>query len=274
MNEKVSSSMEREPRFDGIKVFKVRHGQSNYEELRGEISDKTVDITEKGIEQIKKTAEYLKSRIDKENDVVVFAHSPRRRAVDSMKIIYDILKKEGFNVVDDLKNREVRVKMDNAKLFDENNNVIEPGTREYADAAWKVIENEFEKYGDDWFEKSWMKNEKKRIKRHGYEMESLHEVKKRSKDHLAFLMRMAKRVQPGNTNGNIVLIEVSHGENMQDFLEHASGNDFDGEIENGGVVEMFIPSKGKKIKSNIWTRNKGLKELKEIEFDYLKRDFV
>ncbi len=280
MNEGINFEIkEKEPDFEGLRVFMVRHGQSEYKELKGEIDDSVVDITEKGKEQINNTVEYLKTKIDKERDIVIFAHSPRKRAVDSMKIIYESLKNDGYDVVDDVKGREVRQRIDNARLLNKDNETINPGTNEYADAVWGVLEKEYERHGDNWFEEAWMKNENDRIKNDTYEMESYSEVKKRSKDHMAFLMRATKKLQPkfAEQGKRVVLIEVAHGENFGDFLEHATSGDnnmSNKEINNGGVLEMFIPISGQTIKSKIWTKDNGEEDLNNVKFDYLKRDFV
>jgi len=280
MNEQPKFEKREELNFDYMKVFRVRHGKSEYEELTGEISDSTIDITPEGVKQIEATTSYLESVLDKSKDVIVFGYSPRRRAIDSMRIIYNKLKESGFNVVDDSRKRELRNKLDSIRLLDKQGQVIEPGTNEYGDSFLEVRKESYEKYGNNWFQEVLAKNKDERIQNDTHSLESLAEVEERSLDHLSFLMRVSKKFQSklATEGKRLVVIEIAHGEGIAEIIDRST----DGEksisnnwgIENGGVVEMDIPVKGKTIKSKLWTESGGDEKLKPVNFDYLKRKFI
>jgi len=100
---------EKEP-WQHIKVFRVRHGNTPYhEQLEGIPGDK-IDLTEKGIKEIENAAEKISSNIDKDQDIVCFGFSPRKRTIDSANIIRTYLIKNGFTVWEDPKNREEQIK--------------------------------------------------------------------------------------------------------------------------------------------------------------------
>ena len=98
--------VEREPKTRTVITDFLRHGESAYQEVlmsdeeRQQLGDtRPIDLTEKGIEQVRKTAEELAQRIDKENEIVVLWSSPAWRARGSEEIIREVFEREGIEVL-------------------------------------------------------------------------------------------------------------------------------------------------------------------------------
>lgn len=113
--EKPQSTMEKEkPRIIPT-IDIIRHGETDYKELQDEnfkfnpespdfsFDPEHLDLTEKGIENIKKTAEHLASTIDKENEAVILISSPQYRAMSSILIIEKILTENGITIINSSK---------------------------------------------------------------------------------------------------------------------------------------------------------------------------
>jgi len=90
----------------------IRHGETEYKELTNpnfkfkpedpdfKLDQKHLDLSLEGIENILKTAKNIESRIDKENEIVLFVTSPNYRAESSALLIKDYLEKAGILTVD------------------------------------------------------------------------------------------------------------------------------------------------------------------------------
>ncbi|MEO8065879.1 MAG: histidine phosphatase family protein [Candidatus Doudnabacteria bacterium] len=84
-------SKEQPERFNELTIDFIRHGESKY-------TDSSPDLTDKGVEQIKKSADELKAIISPEEKVVIW-NSPAARARDSAKIIRNALEEQGVSIV-------------------------------------------------------------------------------------------------------------------------------------------------------------------------------
>lgn len=94
------------PGLPGFVVDFVRHGSTEYQEYwdaveTGRLDATLEDLTEKGKQEILKTAEDLALTIDKEQEIVIIASSPRARTLYSARLIADHLKAKGIEVVED-----------------------------------------------------------------------------------------------------------------------------------------------------------------------------
>jgi len=99
----------------------IRHGETYYKELANsdfkfdlsdsnfKLDEEHLDLNQKGIENILKTAKSLVDRIDKENEVILFVTSPNYRAESSTLLIKNFLENKGIKVIDRyLKSKNIR----------------------------------------------------------------------------------------------------------------------------------------------------------------------
>lgn len=100
------NSVEKEPKIRTVITDFLRHGESAYREVlmsdeeRQQLGDtRPTDLTESGVEQVRKTAEELAKGIDRENEIVVLWSSPAWRARGSEQIIREVFEKEGVEVL-------------------------------------------------------------------------------------------------------------------------------------------------------------------------------
>lgn len=85
-----------------VEVHFVRHGdtdylENNYEKKEG-LDVIPLDLTEEGVEQIKKSGYEIASRIRPDEELVVLWSSPAWRAQGSESLIEDIFKKQGIQI--------------------------------------------------------------------------------------------------------------------------------------------------------------------------------
>ncbi len=81
-----------------LKMFRIRHGSTNYTELNPNIPTDEYDLTVEGKEEVVQGVNSIIETLDKENTVVVLASSPRVRAKGSMKIARNIFEENGFTI--------------------------------------------------------------------------------------------------------------------------------------------------------------------------------
>lgn len=109
MLEKIPSfenNPEKEPEIKTVITDFIRHGESKYREVlmsdeeRSELGNKRpLDLTDKGVEQVKQTAMELVKTINKDEEVVMLWTSPAWRARGSADLIREVLEKEGITVL-------------------------------------------------------------------------------------------------------------------------------------------------------------------------------
>lgn len=265
----VSGQIEKEKtRWENIKVFRVRHGNTPYNEQLKGIPDKdTIDLTEQGIEEIKNAAKNISSRLDKENDIVCIINSPRKRTNDSAQIIKEYLIAEGFNIWEDQKGRQEQYRVRSTDILDSNLKPISHDELEYAPAFRELLSKikQVVPAGTS-ATKYW--------KEGGInDLEAPADVDKRSKNQLALLMRIARTIQP-KVDKHIAIIELEHEETLDDLLTRATDGEAglkrDSGPKTGEVFELGISTNSNKI--TVKSLNRDF-ETKSLNFNYLKRDF-
>jgi broad specificity phosphatase PhoE len=252
-----------------LRVFRVRHGETDYKEHTNQ-GDETVDfdLTKEGRASIVQAAEAIAGELDPERDIVLLATSTRKRTRDSAELIRNYLSEKGFDVrFDD--DRSVRDWLQGSDLLDDENVVVPPGTPEHASifARLSAMPDLHAKH--------------QRGELSGFEKADA--VQGRSRNHLALLTRFARRVQFPEGK-NIVVVETEHEETLDELVRTAT----DGERgmatgtgpAKGEVLELTIPREGEDGQRTV---PMGVRSLSEdlaralnttIEFDYLKREFV
>ncbi|MBI2033686.1 MAG: histidine phosphatase family protein [Candidatus Liptonbacteria bacterium] len=86
-----TESRESEPKVNEVIVDFFRHGQSAY-------TNEGRDLTEKGEEQVRESAEKIVEGIDPEKEIVVLWSSPARRAQGSSEILKEVLDQRGIDI--------------------------------------------------------------------------------------------------------------------------------------------------------------------------------
>lgn len=97
----------------------IRHGETEYKELQDpnfkldvenpefKLDAKHLDLTDEGIENIRKTAEKLATTINKENEVVILVASPQFRAMSSILIIEEVFQNHGIIILNSSHEKEL-----------------------------------------------------------------------------------------------------------------------------------------------------------------------
>jgi broad specificity phosphatase PhoE len=181
--------MERMNSESKIKADFVRHGKPEY--LQEEITSGKVEgsLTEEGKNDLREAISKLAETISKE-ELVVVVSSPKKRAVESAEIAFDILKEKGINVFSELRKED----------------------------SLKDVEMSSEFINDlDGFQESWMEYwiQQKDLSQG---TEKPEEVEKRALRVIAYLNRLAKL---DNLKQKLHFILFGHEEGVRDLLEEA-----------------------------------------------------
>ncbi len=270
-NESTHQAFEKKEKekFKHIKVFRVRHGNTSYyEQLKGLPGD-IIDLTEQGIKEMESAAEKIASNINKEEDIVSFGYSPRKRTIDTANIIKKHLKKEGFTIWEDPKNREEQERVRSTDIMNDDNEAISHKELEYVPAVQEllsIIKDEVPE--GETATKYWKEGNIDAL-------EKPDSVDSRSKAQLAKLMRIAHTIQP-KIDKRLVIIQTEHEETLDDMLLKVS----DGENgvtlgsgpHTGEVFELDIPVDTSDDEINVKSLTRDIKT-KPIHFDYLKREY-
>lgn len=257
------NQQEKENAFPSLRVFSVRHGDTLYlEQIRGDVKDEEVDLTEKGVAQITASAEKIAQRIDKSESIVWVIGSPRKRTRDSAEIIRTYLRDNGFQVYDDVKQREDHDRVRSVDVLDEEQAAIDPKDPKYVEKIAEVMAS---------FPQGVVPTQYVTLNNVSG-LEPSVDVRKRATSQLAYLMRIAHTIQPGSKK-QIVIVQTEHEETMDPVFEEASEGRFTVKkvtgAQKGEVIEISIPVKGDEINVDFIDRN----EKSTIKFDYLKRRF-
>ncbi len=92
-------SKEKFPFNADLRVDFIRHGKAEYSEEELVSARFEGELSKEGKEQIIKTANELIEKIDKEKELIVIWHSPRKRAKQSAKILEEILEEQKISVL-------------------------------------------------------------------------------------------------------------------------------------------------------------------------------
>lgn len=254
-------------KWEDIKVFRVRHGDSKYNEHMKTGEEDKNDLTEAGIQQALDAAKKIEKQLDKANDIICFAHSPRFRAENTMKIIKEYLSLRGFSIYEDIKERERQERVRGADLVDYDGSVVSIEDEKHSELYLKRMKESFQVMprGQSLGKYSMLG-----------EIEMFEEpenVKKRARNQLTFLMRAAQKIQ-AKIDKHIAVIQVEHEEAIDEILKISSQGELgilkDEPIGKGEVMQLNIPTKGDEIKVKLL--NKDV-ELKPLHYDYIKRIF-
>ncbi len=281
-----SASIEKEKEIDlkKIKVFRVRHGNSEYREvMKNTIEDDELDLTEKGILELEQTAEHLTKILSSKTDIVVVASSERRRAISSSNIIKNRLIAAGFIIWNDpvTKNgrnpRTVLKRINDMEIInEESGKIIPPLTETYWDASGDIWA-EYTKEGATISPKDaysmWRDKKIERLSGDRHESESMQDIDNRSTNQLALLIKIANKFQPGlaSEGKRLVIIEVEHDESLDGFTEKTGAEK---SIRHGGFFELDIPVNANEISIKVWNIGEVEKNVGTISFDAKSRKFI
>lgn len=238
-------SRERESTLPDLRVDFVRHGKPEYTDEEIQSATAEGNLTEEGANQIKERAVELASRIDKEKEFVVFWVSPKRRAQQTAKIIFDIFKEKNIPIIKDL--RTVRSLSD-------------------VKASPAFIEDLLKNDAIEKWMEYWTKSDLPE------DTEKPEEVRKRVERIITYLERIARNIVPAE-NRKLHFICIGHEEIFRDLLEEGYGlgtkdntSPNYGEIMNVDIKKSE-PGKDAKLILNYHNQSAGL------EFDKGIRKF-
>ncbi|MFZ2188633.1 MAG: phosphoglycerate mutase family protein [Candidatus Moraniibacteriota bacterium] len=271
-NFEINISPEKErKKFSHMKVFRVRHGDTQYHEhTQGKKMEREdLDVTPKGEMQMDSVARIIGRRLNKENDVICVIASPRVRTQNGKKIFEEYFKKKGFSVLNNKRIDLPQERIKSVDIYDDAGNVVPVGDEKHP-ALFERIVSDLEKRTPEGMSRDAYMFES------GHEnLESFEESKKRSRRQLAGFMRIAKNIQL-KFDKHIVIIQIEHCETLDDFYEQASGGEYsmisDSGPKKGEVVELDIPVEGNEIEVEFIGRERGKK--RKVRFDYLSKNFL
>lgn len=255
------------PKWKDIKIFRVRHGDSKYNEHLKAIKENESDLTDQGAQQSLEAAKTIEQQLDKDKDIICLAYSPRYRAKNTGEIVKDHLASRGFLIYKDAKEREKQKRVRGADLLDYNGLSVEPKEERHAEVYQKRLKEAFASMprGES-LAKYWLQGEVDIL-------EKPESVKKRTRNQLTFLMRIARNIQP-KIDKHIVIIEVEHEETIDELLKVASREELgilkDSGLEKGEVMQLNIPIEGDEISIRLLNRDI---DLKPVHYDHIKRIF-
>ncbi|HCU71051.1 MAG TPA: hypothetical protein DIC35_04880 [Candidatus Moranbacteria bacterium] len=257
-------------KFNHIKVFRVRHGDTEYHEhtQEKELGPEDLDITKKGESQMDAAARVIGRKLNKDEDLVCVIASPRMRAQNGKKIMEEYFRKMGFSVSDDERLDKHQERVRNVDLQNEGM-IIPVGAEDYPELFREIVTDLEERTPEGMSRDAYMFEK-------GHEkLESFEEITKRSRRQLAGFMRIAKNIQP-KLDKRIVIIQIEHCETLDDFYEQASEGEYSMISESGPrkgeVVEIDIPVDGDEIEVEFLGRERGKK--RKVKFDYLSKNFL
>lgn len=238
-------SQEKKPTQPDLKVDFVRHGKPVYTDE--EIRSATIEgsLTEEGINQVKERAVELASRIDREKEFVVFWVSPKQRAQQTAKIIFDIFHEQNIPVIKDLRTVKSLSDVRMSPSFIED-----------------LLENDAI---GEWME-YWTESDLPE------DIEKPEEVKKRVERIITYLERIARNITP-EEGRRLHFICVGHEEIFRDLLEEGyrlgtknnMGPSY-GEVMSVGINKSE-PGKNAKLKLDYHGQST------ELDFDKESRRF-
>lgn len=239
---------------DHMKVFRVRHSETEYKELfGGELKEGDFDLTDKGMEQIEAAAQRIAAKLDRDNDVICIISSPIRRTRDSAKIMREYFHANNYEVWEDPKGRTTHPRIRAVDFLDENGQALEPGDENYTENIKRIIK-EIDRMKPEGMpsEEFYYNNSEKIPQGEKYE-----DVKKRVATHMRGLQMVARSIQP-KVKKRIVIVQLEHGETVDAMLENASSRQLTGKkgtgAKNAEILELTIPVKGDGVDVNLMDR--------------------
>ncbi|TSD02553.1 MAG: hypothetical protein Athens071416_644 [Parcubacteria group bacterium Athens0714_16] len=243
------------PHPEFLKVFRFRHGSTEYTELNPDITTDEFDLTEKGKDEVTAGANSIMKTLDKEKDVIVFVSSPRVRAKGSMKIVRDIFENNGFTIWksrDD--SRLIKKELRSGDDFNDEGNPIEkdhPDFRSSREKTMNALKDLTENKGADLSDITdisiaWA-NAKDRVGN----LENFDEAGERTKKLIDLAFKVAHTTQK-KTEKQIVIISFEHAETIDPITSAISEGELS--LKKGNSI-----NKGEPLEMDISTTDYSLK---------------
>lgn len=259
------------PKWESMRVFRVRHGDTIYREQSHDksLKPKNMDLTEKGKQQILEDAKKIASILNKENDIVCVVASPAERAMNGKQIITDYLEKEGFDIWQDSRADEPQNRVKNLDVINEKGEVVDIQDSEYPEYYFLI-----KKYFDE--ETPEDISRMKFVAQHKHEnLEKFDSSAERARNQLTKMVRVARNVQP-QAEKHIVVVQIEHSETLDDFYTQASKGKYaynkDTGPNLGEVVQIDIPvdKDNPELTVNFIDRKDNKNKVK---YNHIKREF-
>lgn len=257
-------------KFSHMKVFRVRHGDTEYHEQTQNkaLGPEDLDITNKGKMQMNTAARIISRKLNKNEDIICVIASPRIRTQNGKKIVETYLKEKGFTVLNNEIIDKPQERIKNLDIYDDEGNIIPVGDENYPKFFQKIISDLEERTPKGMSRDAYMQKE-------GHEnLQDINETGEKARRQLAGFMRVAKNIQ-SKCDKHIVVIQLEHCETLDDFYENASDGEYSMKNESGPrkgeIIELDIPVEGNEIDVEFVGRERGKK--RKVEFDYLTKTF-
>lgn len=218
------------PRPTHLKVFRFRHGLSEYTELNPDIETNESDLTDAGREEVALGVRAIMPDLDKENDLIVLTSSPNLRARASKDTAREILEGNGFAIVqtrDD--QRLIRKNIRAIDTLNEKGEAVTKNHPDYANVRNRGLEqlNNLLMHGAD-IATAWA-NHSGDIS----EFEDYAEVEERTNREIGLLFKLAHQIQKNKTKKQLVILNFEHGETLDPLLSLFSNGEISMKKGNG-----------------------------------------
>lgn len=255
-----------------LKVFRFRHGSSEYSELNPDVPTSESDLTEEGNREIALGITAVMQELDKNNDVIVLASSPKVRAIGSMLLAKNILQENGFTVWESRDDsRLIREKIRSGDTLDSEGSPIEKPHPGFSAAQRRALQQvaELLNPGSD-VPTTWANNPDKIS---GFER--FDDVGKRANEEVAMLFKVARLVQ-SKTEKQIVVISFEHGETVDPVIrmlgEGGISQRKGSPLKKGEPLRMDISTEDYSMRVSLPLRNDVAEEV--INFDKQTKTFT
>lgn len=255
-----------------LKVFRFRHGSTQYTELNHEVPTDEFDLTEEGKQEIIQGVNSILSELDKDKDVIVFATSPKVRAMGSMLLARKIIEEKGFTIWqsrDDL--RLIREKIRSGDTLDAAGNPIEKGQPGFSEAQKRALDQVAELLTPESDVPTAWANHPDEIS--GFE--KFNNVGERANKEVGLLFKIAHLVQ-GKTDKQIVVMSFEHGETVDPVINTLGEGEITqrkgNPLKKGEPLRMDISTKDYSMKVSLPLRD-GVEE-EVINFDKQTKTFT
>lgn len=254
-----------EPRLEEVRIFRVRHGDSVYDEHtkgRLNIDDENLDLTEKGLKDLQNAAQTIGENIDPNIDMVAVISSARRRAESGKEIVEEYLKRKfGENILIQVplggknkdKDRSIQHRVDSMKMVDKEGNLVDTDDQRYPDMFnefARILTEETKEAGMKQTAGFLAKSEGTGQSEAAKAFEPFSNVQERSRHQLSLLIRAANLIQPKiaeKFSKRLNIVQIEHNETLDELYEVASGGKIsvknDTGAEKGEVVMLTVPLK-------------------------------
>lgn len=255
-----------------LKVFRFRHGSTQYSELNPDVPTDEFDLTEEGKQEITQGVNSILQGLDKDKDVIVFASSPKVRARGSMQLARNIFEENGFTIWESKDDtRLIRDNIRSGDTLDIAGNPVEKGHPGFSEAQSRALNQVAGLLTPESDVPTTWANHPDEIS--GFE--KFDNVGERANKEVGLLFKVAHLIQ-GKTDKQIVVISFEHGETVDPVISTLGEGEMTqrkgNPLKKGEPLRMDISTKDYSMKVSLPLRG-GVEE-EVINFDKQTKTFT